>query len=344
MKKLRIGIVGLNFGEKIVEELKKEYGSSYFEVAAVCDINTERAAEVSGNTGIKAYIGIDDLLMEKDIPVIGLFVPPVGRADLIEKIILTGRDVITTKPFELDADKALAVLKKAKKIGRIIHLNSPSPLPTPDIDQIKKWIEKYNLGRPIACRCDTWTSYREDYEGNWYDEPEKCPVAPIFRIGIYLVNDIVRLFGKAEKVQVMHSRLFTGRPTPDNAQVGIMFKNGAICNIFASFCINDVQTHKNSLLVNYEKGTVYRNVEPMKYTWTDRFSKMTVVAFDKDNNNIIEHATVEGISGDYQWDLLYKAVTGEKLEGEITPEEIVEGIRIINAMARAEKSGYMESV
>ena len=89
MKKLRIGIVGLNFGEKIVEELKKGYGSSYFEVAAVCDINAERVAEVSENTGIKAYISIDDLLMEKDIPVIGLFVPPAGRADLIEKIILT---------------------------------------------------------------------------------------------------------------------------------------------------------------------------------------------------------------------------------------------------------------
>lgn len=344
MDKIRIGIVGLNFGEWIINELSVGTGKDYFEIAAVCDINIERTGYISEKYGIKAYYSLDDLLSDSSIPAIGLFTSPVGRSGLIDKIISSGKDIITTKPFELDADKALTILYKAKEMGRIIYLNSPSPQLQPNLRQIKEWAEKYNLGRIVACRCDTWASNREKPDGKWYDDPELCPVAPVFRIGIYLINDLVRLFGKAEKVQVMHSRLFTQRPTPDNAQLSILFKNGAICNVFASFCINDGQFYKNSLVVNFERGTVYRNIEPLKHEDINGLSHMAVVSRDTANNSIIEKVTCKGTSDEYQWEVFYRGIRGEQIENEITPEEIVEGIKIINAMARAEKSGCMELV
>lgn len=151
---------------------------------------------------------------------------------------------MTTKPFELNANVASRVLKEAEKMGRVVHLNSPSPLPE-DIFVIKKWIKKYNLGQVIGCRADVWANYREKADGSWYDSPKKYPVAPIFRLGIYLINDLIRLIGKPESLQVLHSRLFTKRPTPDNAQLGILFENGAIVNVFSSFCIDDGQQYRN---------------------------------------------------------------------------------------------------
>lgn len=344
VEKIRIGIVGLNFGEWIINDLLKGSGKDYFEVAAVCDINEERTRYIAETYNVKAYFKLDDLLADTGIPAIGLFTSPGGRSLLIDKIITSGKDVITTKPFELDACNALKVLTKAREMGRVIHLNSPSPLLNPGLKQIKEWSVKYNLGRIVACRCDTWASYREQPDGKWYDDPEQCPAAPVFRIGIYLINDLVRLFGKAEKVQVIHSSLFTRRPTPDNAQLSILFKNGAICNVFASFCINDGQPYKNSLTVNFERGTVYRNIEPLKRDEIYGFSRMSLAALDNENNPVIEHIDCKGASDEYQWDVFYKAVRGERLDGEVTPEEIAEGIKIINAMARAQKSGCMEIV
>jgi predicted dehydrogenase len=344
MNKLKIAIVGLNFGEAILIEIRDKSGKDYFEVAGVCDLDIEKAKEISKTYNVKYYDNLDAILEDKEVHAIGLYTPPNGRAALIEKIISRGKHVMTTKPFEINADKALSVLKKARDMGIIIHMNSPSPVFSPELRLLKQWHETYKLGRPIACRADVWACYREKYTGTWYDDMEKCPVAPIFRIGIYMINDIVRLFGQAEEVQVMHSRIFTERPTPDNAQMGIKFKNGAICNIFASFCVDDGQFYKNSLLINYENGSAYKNVGPIMNMDLHTESNMMLVTMDEKNSQLVVEDNIKGNSGLYQWDVFYKAINGDPPEDEVTPEEITEAIRIINAMAKAEKSGASEKV
>ena len=339
MNRVKIGIVGLNFGKYIIEQLLTGTAKDYFELAAVCDIDTNKAMETAEKFAVKAYFDLDELLLNPDIPAIGLFTSPVGRAELIRKIIYSGKDVMTTKPFEVDPDKALEVLKEADRMGKAVHLNSPSPLLPPDLVQIRKWVKEYDLGRPIACRCDSWTSYRENMDGSWYDDPNKCPVAPIFRLGIYLINDLVRLFGKAEKVQVMQSRIFTNRPTSDNAQLGIQFENGLIANIYGSFCINDGQYYRNSMILNYENGTIYRDIGLIKLGEANGL-KMSVIKHDLMDTHTIKH----GRSGDYQWDVFYRTINGERPDSMITPEEVVEGVKIIKAMNKAQKSGCMEFV
>ncbi len=343
-KKLKIGIVGLNFGQWIIGELQKSDGKKYFQVAAVCDIDTVKTDKVAKSVGAKAYYSLDRLLKNADIPVIGLFTGPSGRAGLIRKIIWAGKDVITTKPFELNPGKALDVLREAERMGRVVHLNSPSPSLPPDLRQVKEWCQKYSLGRPVACRRDTWVSYREKADGSWYDDSEKCPVPPVFRLGIYLINDLVRIFGEAEKVQVMQSRVFTGRPNSDNAQLSILFKNGALANIFASFCVNDGQSYENSMVLNYENGTIYRNIGPAGRGKAGTKSRMCVVVSDGRGGLTVERAEITGRSGEYQWEAFYRNVKGEKIEDEVTPEEIVAGLKIIEAMVRAAKTGCAEIV
>ena len=192
MEKLKIGIVGLNFGREIIaRELITGPAQPYFELAAVCDLVVGKADQAAKQYCVKAYYDIDSLLTDPNIPVIGLYAGPVGRATLVRRIIRAGKEVMTTKPFETDPDAALDVLIEARRLGRVVHLNSPSPLFTDDLQQIQDWRNEYNLGRPIACRADTWGSYREKPDGSWYDDPDQCPVAPIFRIGIYTINDIV---------------------------------------------------------------------------------------------------------------------------------------------------------
>lgn len=102
-----------------------------------------------------------------------------------------------------------------------IFAASMSTVPSPDLNQILLWREDLRLGRPIAARADIWSSYREAADGSWYDDPEKCPVAPIFRLGIYLINDLIRLVGKPVAVSVMSSRLFTGRPCVRNMRIAV---------------------------------------------------------------------------------------------------------------------------
>ena len=330
-----IGIVGLNFGRYILDELQQEPASRHVTLAAVCDLDTAKAQQVATERGVKAYADLDLLLKDPTIPAIGLFTSPVGRAGLIRKIVRAGKHVLTTKPFELDPAAALDVLQEASRLGRVVHLNSPAPVLPADLAVIQRWRAQYDLGRPVGAHAETWMNYHEQADGRWYDDPRQCPVAPIFRLGIYMINDLVRLFGEAETVQVLQSRIRTGRPTADNAQLGIRFRNGVLANIYASFCVGDGDYEPDSLVLKFENGTIYRNCGPTKPV--ARTSVSLVMAREW-KRQCVETVTLDTRSGGYQWSEFQRACRGEQLPDAIQPEQIVAGLRIVTAMVEAERT------
>ena len=339
--RIKIGLVGVNFGRGIADELSRPgTANDHFELAAVCDTDVARADAVAAKAGVRVLYHLDELLADPTIQAIGLFTGPGGRAELIQKIIRAGKDVMTTKPFELDPRKAFDVLQEARVLKRVIHLNSPAPLLTADLRQVHRWREAFELGAPVAFRAEAWAPYREKADGSWYDDPRKCPAAPIFRIGIYLINDMVRLLGAPESVYAMHSRIFTERPTPDNAQLAIRFQNGVLANVFASFCIDDTELYANSFTLNFQNGTIYRNVGRPVFGLDRKITQLGLIMGD----GRIEKAESPEVSGDYQWEAFARAILGEKLEDATSAEEIVAGVRIVAAMARSERSGRAELV
>lgn len=347
MSRIRIAIVGVNFGRHIVAHLSDPNKAAHglIELAAVCDRDAARANTVARTAGVRATTDLDELLADPTIDAIGLFTGPIGRADLIRRIVRAGKHVMTTKPFELDPDRALEVLLEAQRLGRAVHMNSPSPVMPADLQQIQDWRAKYDLGHPVACRRDVWASYREPADDTWYDDPDQCPVAPIFRLGIYAINDMIRLLGEAESVQVIHSRIFTGRPTPDNAQLGILFKNGVIGNVFASFGIDDGHHYSNAMTLNFERGTINRNVGISLPGRSRPQTRMDLVAKVGEDQFTTESIELDDASGNYQWGEFAQAVRAKRpTTDHIMPEQIVAGLRVIAAMRRAEQSGKTERV
>jgi len=344
MKKIPVAMVGLNWGDSIIREhLLTAPASEFFVLTAVCSNEKDKVDACAQTYGVKGYYDMDDLLADKEIQAVCLMTGPSGRAALIRKIVEAGKHVMTTKPVEVDPDAALEALRLAKSLGRVVHLNSPSPLPSPDIAQIQRWREEFALGRPVAVRADIWANYRETADGSWYDDPEKCPVAPILRLGIYLINDLVRLIGKPETVSVMSSRLFTGRPTSDNAQLSLGFENGTLANIFASFCINDAQWWLSSLTLNYENGTVYRNVGPAINGCPREKPELELVV-NRDGKPFTQSYIADASTEDYQWQAFHKAIREGSPSGEMPAEDIVIALRVLRAMAVAEKSKRIERV
>lgn len=344
MVRIPIAIVGLNFGKHVLNSqfsTRAGEGSAlpHMELKAVCSQEREKTEKLAGEFNVAAAHDLDALLKDPSITAIGLFTGPVRRAELIRQCIRAGKHVMTTKPFETDPDAALDVLTEAQRLGRIVHLNSPNPTPPPDLAQIARWRSEHDLGQPLACRAEVWVRYREKPDGSWYDDPAQCPAAPIFRLGIYLINDLAGIFGPAEQAHVMQSRLFTQRPTSDHAQLSIRYASGALAHVFASFCIADGEHYKNTLTLNFERGTIYRNAGPRSShePGVDP-SEMELVTL-RDGKVAVARSSVRGASGTYQWEAFAKAVRGEDVGPTISPEQIVAGLKVIRAMRLSQETG-----
>lgn len=336
-----IVILGANFGAKIARQLAAAGGP--IRVAGVCDLDQARARSLALELGVPLHADLDSVLKDPRVETVGVFTGPAGRGRLLERILNAGKHVMTTKPFELDPREAERAFAAARKNHLALHLNSPAPCPAADLAAIRGWLARGDLGRPVALHARTWADYQEQADGSWLDDPARCPGGPLFRLGVYFLNDFAGLLGTPAEVNVMHARLRTGRPTPDNAQISIRYESGALANIFASFCVGDGEPYRDEVAIACERGTIRRW---MQRTGSVDMSGDHAVAELRTPGRPPERVTTRpgDYAGWYDWTAFHAAV--RRLPGCVPhdAEETIAGVRLLAAMARSFASGKSESV
>jgi predicted dehydrogenase len=340
LQPVRLGICGLGYGLYHAKQLLASTNARYIRFVAASDNRPERLALASRELGCRGVPDLSDLLADPEVEAIALFTGPAGRADLIRRIIRAGKDVMTTKPFELDADAGLAVLHEARALGRVVYLNSPAPVLGADLAQIRRWQQEYSLGRLIFALCDCWYRATEKADGSWYDDPALCPAAPIFRLGIYGINDVLALVDdELAELRVLQSRILTGRPTPDAAELSLRFQSGTLATIRATWCCGPWRDNQASEFV-FERGVVRRTYST-PYHKTAPATALTLESEDAHGKIFTQHAEVSNhlVNSAYRWDLFHDAVRGRAVGELLPPERLVAGIRVIDAMKLALRQG-----
>lgn len=196
-ERTRTVMVGLNFGRRLISwAFNRGNAGEFIELVGVCDFDADLVAECSKEYSCIGYCSLDEVLEDDSVEAIILMTGPVGRAKLIRKIIRAGKDVMTTKPFETDAGEAASVLEEARQAGRFVYMNAPCPSQSEDLRIIANWRWKYDLGRPVAAHFESWYKRVEEADSSWYDDPDRCFVAPIMRLGIYGICDFLQILGE----------------------------------------------------------------------------------------------------------------------------------------------------
>ena len=338
---VRTVLVGLRFGASLAD--RKIFGQPaegrFIRIVGVCDRDRAKADAYAARHGnLPVFYDLSDVLKRDDVEAVMLMIPPAGRAEAVRQCIRAGKHVLTTKPFETDPDAALAVLKEARAAGLAVHMNSPAPLPSADFAQIQKWHAEFDLGKPVSAHYETYAQYHETADGSWFDSYEKCPAAPIFRLGIYGINELIAILGEVEDVALFTSRMTNARPTPDNAQLMLKFANGAIGSVYAALCIGDGRYYPAALTLHYERGTICkRQVRRLEDRTFTHLEMRLATAVDGKLHEESVTLPADNRSGEYQLENFYNAVRNGISENETSPETVAAGIRAVNMMAAREK-------
>lgn len=333
MSRLKMAVVGLHFGKTLIQrEIIEGYGKEYFELVGVCDLNEALRASAAQQYGCSAYANLAEVLADDAIDLVALLTGPNGRAKLIDSILDAGKGVMTTKPFETSSTEALRVLQKARKLDIPVFLNSPEAVASRDIVQLQRWREEYGLGRLVGYQAHTWSSYREKPTGDWYDDPKLCPAAPILRLGTYCVGFLSWFLPEVETAQVLTSRIFTERPTADNAIMNILHTDGTLGSLYASFCVNDGQRGRYSMQLQFENGVLYRNMGPSAQEGWKQNVDLSMVA-QYEGETIRLRMNLPYAENDYRWDWMAGVLRGElSLEDTVTPEQVATCVRIMELL------------
>jgi predicted dehydrogenase len=122
MKVYKIGLIGL--GKMGRSYLKHLAGNPKYEVVTVCDVNPESLALASSMLpGVKTSHRPDDIFLDPEIEVVGIFTYADTRPDLIRQAIAARKHIIAEKPLGMSIQEEEKLLEEIEQSGLMVAVN-----------------------------------------------------------------------------------------------------------------------------------------------------------------------------------------------------------------------------
>jgi len=218
MAKLKVGIVGAG---SISELHAKGYKDDpRAEIAAVCDVNEDRAIHKSLAWGARAYYtDFNEMLRDPELDAVEILSPHHLHASQAIAALRAGKHVCVERPIGLTHDEANQVVRQAKEAGRILQVYEPCLFYKPLLDA-RNLIDAGEIGRPTNIRISAnigkatsgvW-AFEEDASQMWRFDPKMSGGSPmLFDVGYQSFCISLFLIGTVDKVDVWRGETEVGQ-------------------------------------------------------------------------------------------------------------------------------------
>jgi len=283
MERLRVGVIGLGFIGSVHVEAIRRLG--YAEVYAVCDVDRERAAQLSIE---RCYENYTDIINDPSIDIIHNCTPNHLHYEINRMAIEKGKHVFSEKPLAMNAAESGALLKLLETHPVYNAVNHNYRM-YHNVQKMIARVRNGKIGVPHLVHgsyLQDWLLYDTDY--NWRLEPQyggaTRAVADIGSHWCDLAQMIVgsriaEVFADLKTVIPVRKQIVktpdgeTVREIPmqteDFASVMLRFENG----VSGVFYVSQVSAGRKNYLdieVNGSKGSLHWNQENCDRLWHGR--------------------------------------------------------------------------
>ena len=196
MKKINVGIIGMGYiGESHIEAIRR---IGICNLCAVADTNFELAKKKAEMYSIeKVYRTVDEILADGDIDVIHNCTPNFLHREINEKVLRSGKHLLSEKPLTAtlaEAEELLEIKKSCPDVEVCVNFNYRL---NPMVQDIRARINRGELGdvRIITGQYQQdWLMYDTDY--SWRLEPETAgPSCAVADIGSHWMDMVQHITG-----------------------------------------------------------------------------------------------------------------------------------------------------
>jgi len=167
MTKIRVGVVGLSWGELQIEAFKRAHD---YQVVALCDADPARLKGVAQRQKIaQTFTDYHDLVAKDDIDLVSIATPPSTHHAIAQAAINAGKHVLVEKPIALNTTEAHMLLQaaQAQAIAHAVNLEMRF---LPALAYCKELIDEEYLGELL--RVDVTMGIEQPWgvRGSWAAE------------------------------------------------------------------------------------------------------------------------------------------------------------------------------
>mgnify|MGYP001300580398 CR=1 FL=1 len=219
--KLKIGIIGLgHWGPNLLSNF---LANDLVDVAAVCDMDSNKLAKAKSATCKKTSDATELLTQDNDIRAIIVATPVSTHYGLVKQALESGKDVFVEKPLASTVEEATELVELAKAKNLILMVGHVF-LYNRGIQYVKGLIDAGELGdlQFIHCERTNLGPFRHDVDA----------FQDLATHDISILN--YWLDGQAKTISA-HGGCFLGNPRADVVSANLTYPNGVHANILVSW-------------------------------------------------------------------------------------------------------------
>jgi predicted dehydrogenase len=197
-----VGIIGAGVISK--EYLDNLTSFPDVKVVAIGDLFEDAAAARAAEYGVPVHGGVDTVLDNPAVEIVINLTIPAAHVEVATRAVNAGKHVWSEKPFSLDRESGLGLLKTADAAG--VRLGcAPDTFLGAGLQTARRMIERGDIGVPLTAL----TLMQSPGPEAWHPNPAflfQDGAGPLFDIGPYYLTTLVQTFGSIRRVAAFGSK------------------------------------------------------------------------------------------------------------------------------------------
>jgi predicted dehydrogenase len=225
-------------------------------LAAVCDVDIEKAQRLANSYQVKAYASIKELLNEEACDVVSICTPNGLHAEHTILSLKAGKHVLCEKPMAISVYDCGEMIKAAENANRRLFVVKQNRF-NPPVKAVKDMVEEGRLGRILSVQLNCFWNRNADYYHNSWKGTKDLDGGTLFTQFSHFIDLLYWIVGDVKKVNAIvtnaiHQELIEFE---DQGAAVLEFYNGVIGTL--NYSVNSFQKNmEGSLTIFGEKGTV----------------------------------------------------------------------------------------
>jgi predicted dehydrogenase len=225
MDKVKVGVIGCGAISGAYLGMARNF--PIVEIAAVSDLDMDRARAAAKQYQLPKACSVDELLADKSIQIVLNLTVPKAHVPVAMRAIEAGKHMYAEKPLGVDREEGRKLVETAKRANLRVGC-APDTFLGAGIQTARKLIDDGAIGRPVAFTAFMMCPGHE----SWHPSPEfyyEVGGGPMFDMGPYYLTALLNLLGPAKRLTgaasiaipertITHKNRETNAPWPEVRQ------------------------------------------------------------------------------------------------------------------------------
>ena len=324
---MKVAVAGLGWwGKQIISCLEK---SPRFEVLYGVDPSPpDDVAAFRREHPFPLEADLGTALADPAVEGVILATPHALHEEQALRVIAADKELFCEKPLTMTVEGAQRVVDACQKAGKVLGIGHERRY-EPAFEELQRLVDAGALGKLLLLEANiSHDQFRRLHASNWRLDPTHAPAGMMTAVGIHMTDLFVHLAGPVGEVRARTGSLIFDPPAEDFVSASIVFKSGVRAN-FTSLSVTPF----------YSRFTAFGDagwLEIICEANVDRGKPTHLVHSDAPERR--RHVTYEATDAVTQnFEAWADAVEG-KAPYRFTPQELVENIRIFEAIVKSSRN------